>query len=244
MRKLLAGSAMIAMTIAATSARAETPAYLPDNAQLNVVSPTATCKNQTYALCATATAFVYAKVSYAKCEIKRGDSISAPPLNYPAVDFPPRSKQNICDLNAAGAGNGFMASTYSLPESILKDNPRATHALYTCPSTSTGAYAQCDGGVCFTSTSGKSFPELGTLKRNEIICSCPITNSNPNTSPFGYQFVGPFPCQPEAFKNCTRATNDLDGTLIPVGAPTGAGRGLSITLTGRNPSINECFPTP
>jgi hypothetical protein len=39
-----------------------------------------------------------------------------------------------------------------------------------------GAYAKCDGGICFTSTEGKSFPGFDEpLKKDQIICSCPIT---------------------------------------------------------------------
>lgn len=198
--------------------------------------PYVICKNQTYALCATATSFVYQEVAYAKCQVKRGDSISAPPLYYP-----PNTKvqKNICDYNAEGAGNGYMASTYSLPPSILKDNPAANQALYTCPGGSTAGYAQCDGGTCFTSTIGKSFPGVGQLKNDEIVCSCPITQASASSAPFGFQFVGPYPCQQEAFKFCSQ--NVQNGSIIPVGAPPGAGRYLTIQLTGKDSALNECF---
>ena len=191
---------------------------------------TAICENQTYALCASAKAFVYQEVSYAKCIIKRGDSISAPPLVYNL-----KPKKDICDFNAAGVENGFMASTFSLPVEVLKGGSKA---LYTCPGGSTGAYAQCDGGTCFKSTKGKVFPGLGQLKEDEIICSCPITKTNSSTAPFGYQFVGPYPCQQSAFDICNQQADN--GVIIPVGSPPGAGRLLSEELYGRTFRLNEC----
>lgn len=196
--------------------------------------PFVICKNQTYALCATAPAFVYQEVSYAKCQIKRGDSISAPPLSYPPNTI---NQKNICDFNAEGVNNGYMASTYSLPPSIVKGG---NQALYTCSGSSTGSYAQCDGGTCFTSTVGNSFPGLGQLGKGEIVCSCPITKANTSVSPFGFQFVGPYPCQADAFKACTQSGDN--GDIIKVGAPPGAGRYLTIQLTGQSPQLNECLP--
>ena len=129
----------------------------------------AICQNQTYALCASASAFVYDDVSYAKCIIKRGDSISAPPLS-----FTTRSGKtaDICDVNAAGVRNGYMMSTFSLPLEVRQGGNKA---LYTCPGDSTGSYAQCDGGFCFKSSSGHFFPGVGYVATNQIICSCPIT---------------------------------------------------------------------
>lgn len=191
---------------------------------------TAICKNQIYALCASAKAFVFQEVSYAKCIIKKGDSISAPPLVYNS-----RTGQNICDINAEGANNGYMSSTFSLPEETLKGGSKA---LYTCPGGSTGDYAQCDGGTCFTSTRGQVFPGLGKLREDEIICSCPITKANTSVAPFGYQFIGPYPCQTEAFNVCNKQTTN--GDIIPVGSPPGAGRVLSYALYGRNFRLNEC----
>ena len=196
----------------------------------SAASLTAICSDQTYALCASAQAFVYQEISYAKCIIKKGNSISAPPLDYSTSP-----DQNICDFNAAGVGNGFMSSTFSLPEETLKGGSKA---LYTCPGGSTGAYAQCDGGTCFKSTQGKVFPGLGKLKNDEIICSCPITKANTSIAPFGYQFVGPYPCQQSAFDACkTQATN---GVIIPVGSPPGAGRVLAARLYNETFKLNEC----
>src|SRR5260370_5428754 len=95
------------------------------------------CSGQTYALCAVANCFVLDGLAYCKCEVKSGDSISL----SDALGV----SQNICSVNAEGAENGYMASTFSLPDSVVA--PNGNQALYSCPaSTSNGAYAQCDGG--------------------------------------------------------------------------------------------------
>lgn len=191
----------------------------------------AICKNQTYALCASASAFVYQEVSYAKCIIKRGNSISAPPLRYVSNG----KVKDICDVNAMGVPNGYMMSTFSLPEQVKKGGNKA---LYTCPGGSTGAYAQCDGGTCFKSTTGQFFPGVGKLNANEIICSCPITKTSTSDGPVGFQFIGPYPCQQSALAACDQQAHN--GDIIPVGSPPGAGRVLTEALYGRNYEINEC----
>jgi hypothetical protein len=221
----------LCMALAIVAAHAESLGAPPGSSP----GPYAICKNQTYALCAEASSFIFNNIAYAECQIEHGNSISAPPFNYPVVG----PQQDICDLNAQGVGNGFMASTFSLPTDALKGG---TGAIYTCPGGSTGAYAQCEAGICFKSTKGKSFPGLPPLTQNEIICSCPITKAINNSDPLGYQIFGPYPCQKDYFKNCTAAvTNEQNGTIIPVGAPAGAARLLTVTLTGSNPQLNECF---
>lgn len=189
------------------------------------------CSDQQYALCASADAFIYQEVSYAKCIVKNGDSISAPPLYYNEKG----KMKDICNFNASGKGNGFMASTFSLPAEVVKGGSKA---LYTCPGGSTGAYAQCDGGTCFTSTRGQRFPGLGQLGKDEIICSCPITRPTTSDAPFGYQFIGPYPCDDRAFSYCTQ--NAQNGDIVPVGSPPGAGRALTMALYGNVPPLNRC----
>lgn len=193
------------------------------------------CEDQTYALCASASAFVYQQVSYAKCVIKQGDSISAPPLTYRTVGT---NTNNICDVNAFGAENSYMMSTFSLPEEIKAGGPKA---MYTCPGGSEGGYAQCDGGWCFSSTSGQLFPGLGAVGEDEIICSCPIVVADTVNAPFGWQFVGPWPCDQRAFSVCDQTPRN--GDIIPVGAPPGAGRVLTQLLYGEQYALNECFPS-
>lgn len=194
------------------------------------------CKNQTYALCAAASCFVFNEVSYCKCNIKFGDSISLP--------FKFDAGQDICTVNLEGAANGYMVSTFSPPDSVLA--PNGPQAVYTCPAkTSDGAYAQCDGGICFKSTQGQKFPGFERpLEKDQIICSCPITTAHPKTAKLGYQIVGHYPCQKSFFENCKGATaNSKTGSTIYVGAPTGTARLLTFRLTGKNPQTNEC-PSP
>ena len=126
------------------------------------------CKNQTYALCAAARCNVYDGVAYCQCDVKHGNSISLP--------FSMGKGEDICETNAAGADNKYMVSTYSLPESIA--SPQGGGAVYTCPSGGSGAYAQCDGGICFRSTEEATFPGFDKpVPKGQIICSCPITQA-------------------------------------------------------------------
>jgi hypothetical protein len=188
-------------------------------------------ENQTYALCATASCFVFNEVAYCKCDVKSGDSISQA-LKYD-------NGKDVCTVNEEGPANGYIVSTYSVPPSVLR--PHGDQAAYTCPGkTSDGAYAQCDGGICFTSTRGQSFPGIGHVDKNQIICSCPITQTQKGAA-VGYQITGPYPCQKSFFANCSsRVDNSQTGSTIYVGAPTGVGRLLSILLTGMNPNANVC----
>ena len=191
------------------------------------------CNDQTYALCAVASCFVLNGVSYCKCDVKNGDSISLP-FNYSGGD--------VCSINAAGVGNGYMLSTFSVP---ARAKVGGNIAIYTCEgSTSDGAYAQCDGGTCFTSTRGQPFPGFAQpLRSNEIICSCPITTANPSSALVGHQIAGPFPCQASFFANCKNASfHTRTGGTIYVGAPTGSTALLSKELTGTTQNFNQCPP--
>lgn len=196
--------------------------------------PFAICENQRYALCATAFCLVYNEVAYCKCDIEFGSSISEP------FDF---GSGDICAVNQQGNANGYLMSTYSLPDSVVSGG---NQALYTCPgNTSDGAYAQCDGGFCFASTRGKTFPGFDQpLANDEIICSCPITVADPSQPTIGYQMVGPYPCQEAFFENCTSTVaNTNTGSTIYVGAPTGAPRILTYALYGSVPPLNRCKPS-
>lgn len=193
--------------------------------------PFSICTRQRYALCASASCFVYNLVAYCKCDVEFGSSIS---------ESDTVSGRDICSLNRQGYMNGYMMSTYSLPPSVELGGDKA---IYTCPAaTSNGAYAQCDGGICFASTRGRRFPGFSQpLTANEIICSCPITVADPGAEPIGYQFVGPYPCQQAAFDNCMNTTaNTTTGSSIAVGAPTGSPRFLTRQLDGRVPRLNHC----
>lgn len=60
-----------------------------------------------HGLCAVASCFVLNNLAYCECDVASGDSISLP--------FKFDSEQDICTVNAAGVGNGYMASTFSFP---------------------------------------------------------------------------------------------------------------------------------
>jgi hypothetical protein len=184
-----------------------------------------------HGLCAVASCFVLNNLAYCECDVASGDSISLP--------FKFDSEQDICTVNAAGVGNGYMASTFSFPPSV---SPGENQALYTCPPlVSNGTYAQCDGGICFTSA--QSFPGSGQSPgSSQIICSCPI--ASPAQARLGYQIPGPYPCQKSFFKNCGSATaNTNTGSTIYSGAPIGSAAYLTKQLLGYLPPINQC-PSP
>jgi hypothetical protein len=192
------------------------------------------CKNQTYALCATASCTVLNQVAYCTCKVKTGDSISLP-LKVGGED--------VCSINAKGADNGYMVSTFSDPESVRA--PRGDRALYTCPGTiSHGAYAQCDGGICFKSTEGGVVPGSNEkVGPGEIVCACPITV--PTMAPgIGHQIAGPYPCDPSFYRYCTaEVANIRTGSTVMVGAPTGTARFLARRLYGEVPPLHVC-PEP
>jgi hypothetical protein len=191
------------------------------------------CKDQTYALCAAARCNVFDGVAYCQCAVKHGDSISLP--------FPMGKDQDVCSINAAGASNKFMVSTFSLPEQIVA--PKGSAGVYTCSGDNAdGAYAQCDGGLCFRSTEETKLPGFDKpVPKGQIICSCPITQAKPGTSTAGYQILGPYPCDNSFFKYCNSAVaNSTTGSTIYVGAPIGTAAGLTVLLNGKAPSLNEC----
>ena len=217
--------------------------------------PFVICKDQQYALCAAATCWVYNGLAYCTCDVLNGDSVSLR-LEVPG----PSGERNVCDLNRQGKANGYMVSTFSVPSAGLKGG---TAAVYTCPGTGNAgggvaapvAYGQCDGGLCFTSTSGQRFPgSAEKLAANEIVCSCPIsTASTPGAvNPLGYQVFGPYlpkappgkRCVESACALCSAASPTANGSTIPVGAPSGVGKLLAVRLDGPPaPELNECLCT-
>ncbi len=191
------------------------------------------CKDQTYALCAAARCNVYDGVAYCQCEEKHGDSISLPFQMGKGVD--------VCAVNAAGANNNYMVSTYSMPEQIA--SPQGDLGVYTCNGGSSGgAYAQCDGGLCFKSTVETTFPGFDKpVPKGQVICSCPITTAS-SSGGQGYQILGPYPCDKSFFKYCkSEVANTKTGSTIYVGAPSGTAAALTALLTGKPaPVFNEC----
>jgi hypothetical protein len=188
-----------------------------------------------YALCATAQCFFLNGVAYCNCDVMNGSSISIP-FEFQGGG----TSQNICDLLDDGVNNGFTVSTYSTPETLKKSYADAYSgvgppllALYTCPGGSSGAYAQCDGGVCFDSSTGNDFPGVGPIGAGQILCACPITEP---------RSAGPEWPQGDWFSRFCFPTdaNPATGDIIPVGAPQGTPRLLSRLLDGSAPVVNEC----
>ena len=219
-------------------------------------------KNQKYALCADASCFTFNQVAYCECDLLKGDSISLP------LEF--GEDENVCTVNQEGNGNGYRVSTFSVPKQT--EFPDGDFAVYTCPgennkgkyggvSAAVGSYAQCDGGLCFTSTKGNNFPSFEKLSKDEIICSCPIATNCEKSSanPDGHQIAGPYDsvtgCDPSACLRCDAAAlTDLECKTgnpvsfvgiqddLPVGAATGTGNVLSCLLLGGDvPDLNGCF---
>ena len=214
-------------------------------------TPFVVCEDQKYALCAEASCFVFDGVAYCKCDVLKGDSISL------QDDFSsPTGERNVCSVNQQGKTNGYMVSTFSFPTNVEKGS-RA--AVYTCPGTNnagTGvpapvAYGQCDGGICFKSTTGQRFPGFDRrLEEDEIICSCPIsTGGTGSEDAFGYQIFGPYhpraiegkKCDASACAACSVPNPTANGSTISVGAPTGTARFLTQELDGSVPELNECL---
>lgn len=151
---LLIPATLIACSDGGGTASASAPPALPTG-----FTPLA---NQPYALCAGVTTFNFDGVAYAKCKLLNGNSLGIT-HSYP-------TDNNVQTVNTIGvASNNYVVSTYSPPNT-------SQFALYSC--NKAGAYAQCNGGLCFNSTIGKPFPKIGPLGSDEIICSCPVVASS------------------------------------------------------------------
>jgi hypothetical protein len=212
--------------------------------------PFVVCHDQRYALCAAASCTVYNGVAYCTCDVMRGDSISL------QLDVPtPTGEANVCDVMAQGKTDGFLVSTFSLPADAVKGG---SAAVYACPGTdnegggvpATVAYGQCDGGICFTRTAMWA-PDADASFHREVICSCPISTAatQGSANALGYQVFGPYHpqapvgkrCDPSGCASCSVLNPTANGSVIPVGAPTGGGKFLTLRLTGSVPALNECL---
>lgn len=193
--------------------------------------------NQPYALCAGAQTVNFGEVTYAKCKLMRGNSLSLG-QKYPFPDTPTfnaiPTQGNIATVNKGPPGRkGYVVSTYSPPAGAIL--PRTDLALYTCDG---GSYAQCDGGLCFTSTRGKASPLWGKVGPNEVICSCPVATTNTSFQVFG---PGQCPATRAAYdavcaKNVTAANN---GAILYIGSPTGGPEAFAACL-GKPAAFHHC----
>ncbi|MGI9273307.1 MAG: hypothetical protein ACR2PT_00430 [Endozoicomonas sp.] len=207
----------------------------------------------TFALCATASCWTLDNVAYCKCDVMNEKSISLP-FHY----VEDGARKDVCDLLLEGVDNGFTVSTYATPRQIEADYKPVEEklgpplAIYTCTNSDdspAGYSAQCDGGLCFTSTQGKDFPGIGPVADDEIICACPPVPSPPE----GFQISGPWLCAPDDRNAdgqcCDKAFHDRlcsvdkvthTGTELVVGAPIGVDTLLSKKLDGSVPALNRC----
>jgi hypothetical protein len=224
-------SAMLAVTLALA---AGSPARADDTSTADFLAGIlgqprpVICQDQTYALCAGAKCFVFNDVAYCTCNVMQGNSVSTP-FNY--------GSSNICSLNAKGVNNGYMASTFSPPKPLV--TPSGDQAVYICPRTSVADYAKCDGGICFTSTTGHVFPgSKAALGDNQIVCSCPVERANPIQ---GIEIIGPYPCQESFFRYCDAAVaNGATGSTLYDGTAIGSTEAATRLLDPAAPPLNTC----
>jgi hypothetical protein len=202
--------------------------------------PFVVCHDQAYALCATASCTVYNGVAYCRCDVLKGDSISL------QLDIPtPTGEANVCDVMAQGTTLGFLVSTYSYPADAVKGGPLA---IYTCPGT--------DNAGRWRGGPGDLWPMrwrylLAGAGVGEVICSCPISTGATagSSTALGWQVFGPYHpqapigqrCDASGCASCSVANPTANGSIIPVGAPTGSGRFLTVRLDGSFPPTNECL---
>lgn len=194
---------------------------------------------QPYALCAGAETVNFDEITYAKCKLKFGNSLSAGqnypfPADHPLFNAIPR-EGNIATVNKGRPGlKGYVVSTYSPPAGAI--SPRKELALYTC--NSGGSYAQCDGGLCFGSTTGKTSSLWGKVGKGEIICSCPVVTTDTSFQVFG---PGQCPTTQEAFDRvCAKnATAKNNGAILYIGSPTTGPETFAACL-GQPITFNHC----
>jgi len=171
-------------------------------------------KNQPYALCAGAQAVNFNEITYANCARLKGNSISLQ-QNFPFAPGNDDNPGNIATVNeGAPSRGGYIVSTYSAPAGAV--DPNGNLAVYSCERG--GSSAQCDGGLCFTSTTGKNPPLWGPVSNSQIVCSCPI-----RTTALPFSVIGPKPCPATAAEydavcgaNGSQANN---GATIFIGDP-------------------------
>jgi len=200
--------------------------YLENNQAFTPLS------NQNYALCAGAISFNFDGITYAKCRKKCGNSLGV------THSYPGGNVETVNKIGNAPDNGSFMVSTYSPPDPNI-------YAAYSC--NKSGSYAQCNGGLCFTGTTGKKFPTIGPVANFEIICSCPIISSS------NYHVMGPSKCpstQKEYDNICasgSKETTSADGFVIRIGsagpiAVTSALNALYDKTFGTKSTMSVCKP--
>jgi len=196
-------------------------------------------ENQPYALCAGAVSTNFDSITYANCASLNGNSISLP-HPFPSAPGDP----NPGDIATVNQGQpkqgGYIVSTYSAPAGTV--DPNGNLAVYTCDRG--GTYAQCDGGLCFTSTSKGNSPLWGNVSKSQIICSCPVVST-----PVPFEVFGPKPCPTTAAEYDAVCGSNVSsantGATIFIGGPGGGTPGTAVTLAeclqgGQSVTMNTC----
>ena len=189
------------------------------------------CRDQTYALCAAARCNVFDGVAYCQCDVKHGDSISLP--------FAMGKDEDVCSINAAGAANKYMISTYSLPgrSPLRRGAARPTPARPTRAAPTRSATADCASGAPRRRRSRASTSQCRKDK------SSVPAQSRRAAPPADIKSSGHTPATSPS-SNTAKATtaNSKTGSTIYVGAPIGTAAGLAVQLNGKAPPLNECSP--
>ena len=193
-------------------------------------------KNQPYALCAGAKSVNFNEITYANCAKLHGDSISLE-QSFPFPSVNPVGNINTVNQGAPHRG-GYIVSTYSAPAGAT--DPAGDLAVYECERG--GSYAQCDGGLCFTSTTGKNPPLWGPVSNSQIVCSCPI-----RTTALPFSVIGPKPCPTTAAEYdavCGSSGSQANnGATLFIGDPLGANPDsweLLAACLGQPVKVNTC----
>ena len=169
-------------------------------------NPLVPLADQNYGLCAGAVTFNFNGITYARCRLMHGNSLAI------KHTYAGKNAQTVNQIGNAPGNGAFMVSTYSPPKP-------SQYALYSCPGP--GSFAQCNGGICFTNTTGKAFPGLGKLSSNEIICSCPITTTR------DYHVTGP--------AQCPTARSQYDAICGRFSQASGTANGASLYIGSGGP---------
>ena len=141
---------MGAMLVAGSMAAQQSPTTRADSHKPSCSSPTHGTNvfkilgNQTYALCAASSSFVFNKVAYSNCDIEFGDSIM--------LKFGFDDDQDVCTVNEEGVKNGYMVSTFSVPRRTPK------RRSIPAPAVRTGPMPNAMAGFASKAPRGSHFP--------------------------------------------------------------------------------------
>ena len=156
------------------------------------------CKSQTYALCAAARCNVYDGVAYCQCQVKSGNSIS--------LTFNMGKRDDVCSVNAAGAKNQYMVSTYSLPAEIVAPQ-RKSCGLHLLRRDVGGRLCPVRRWAMLPEHGEYHVPGLRQTRAEGADHLFLPGHDRRFRQRAGHQILGPYPCQQSFFKYCKSATS-------------------------------------